>query len=100
MFDLMNSNELKELSDMISSMPYSYKVSEFSKDIKDNYQKYESKKVSVAGRITGLRKSGKLAFADILDKKGKIQIYFDYGVLGEEKFANAKKLNAGDIIGV
>jgi lysyl-tRNA synthetase class 2 len=95
----MNEKELKELSDMISAMPYSYKVSDFSGEIKGSYPKYENKKVNVAGRIIAVRKSGKLVFADLLDKSGKIQIYFDYSVIGEKAFGNAKRLNAGDMIG-
>lgn len=90
----------KELSEFLSSLPYSYEASNFSSEIKQSYDKYEGKKVSVAGRIVGLRKSGKLMFADLLDRHGKIQVYFDYAVLGESTFSEAKKLNAGDIIGV
>ncbi len=95
----MDDKERKELSDMISSMPYSYKVSDFSKDIKDGYAKYENKKVEVAGRIKAIRKSGKAIFIDLLDKTGKIQIYFDFALIGEKIFADVKKLNAGDMIG-
>ncbi|MEM3202237.1 MAG: lysine--tRNA ligase, partial [Candidatus Micrarchaeaceae archaeon] len=58
------------------------------------------KEVSIAGRIMGIRKSGKLLFVDILDKTGKIQGYFDYSLIGEEEFKNVKKFNIGDIIGV
>lgn len=96
----MSEKEQKELSNFLSRLPYSFDVSDFSKQIKENFSKLEGKKVVVGGRITALRKSGKLAFADLLDREGKIQIYFDFSVLGEEKFNSAKKLNAGDIIGV
>lgn len=90
----------KELRELISSLPYSYKVSDYSSEIKSAYEKYEGKGVSVAGRLIAVRKSGKLAFADLHDSKGKIQIYFDYSAIGEQAFESAKKLNAGDIIGV
>ena len=96
----MDAKEQKELSSIISSLPYSYKVTGFSKEIKEGYGSYEGKKVSVAGRVTAIRKSGKLVFIDILDSKGKIQIYFDYAEIGENEFEAAKKLNAGDMIGV
>jgi lysyl-tRNA synthetase, class II len=95
----MESEEQK-LSGILSSLPYSYDVSNYSKDIKENYSKYENKQAGVAGRITALRKSGKLMFADIFDITGKLQIYFDYSTLGETIFGEAKKLNAGDIIGI
>jgi lysyl-tRNA synthetase class 2 len=75
-------------------------VSDLSKDIKDNYGSYEGKNVNVAGRVLAVRKSGKLVFADIADRKGKIQAYFDFSIIGEKGFGEAKKLNAGDIIGM
>jgi lysyl-tRNA synthetase class 2 len=96
----MDKKELEELSAIISALPYSYNVTAFSKEIRNSYSTYEKKPVSVAGRITAIRKSGKLIFLDILDGKGRIQACFDYALVGEEKFANAKRLNAGDIIGV
>lgn len=96
----MDSKEQKELSGLISSLPYSYKITGFSKEIKDGYDSHEGKRVSVAGRVTAMRKSGKLIFTDILDSKGKLQVYFDYAELGESGFDSAKRLNAGDIIGV
>jgi lysyl-tRNA synthetase, class II len=95
----MDSNELKEFSEMISSLPYSYKVSAFSNDIKEKYTTFEGKSVEVAGRIAAMRKAGKLIFIDLLDRKGKIQIYIDFATIGESSFNEAKKLNAGDIIG-
>ena len=90
----------KEQSDLISSLPYSYDISHFAKDIKDGFSEFSGEQVSVAGRIIAIRRSGKLTFVDILDSSGKLQIYFDYSVLGEATFAEIKKLNAGDIIGV
>lgn len=96
----MPDKESQELSDLLSSLPYSYEISNFSKEIKDAFGKYDGKRVSVAGRVLALRKSGKAIFLDLLDRDGKIQIYFDYSILGETAFANAKKLNAGDIIGI
>lgn len=97
---MAESEDRKELSKLLSGLPYSYDISNSSKEIKDNYTKYENKKVSIAGRIIVIRKSGKLIFADLLDRTGKIQIYFDYSALGEKAFAEAKKLIGGDIIGV
>jgi lysyl-tRNA synthetase class 2 len=88
-----------DLSAFISSLPYSYSVSNSSIEIKSGYASFEGKTVSIAGRVSAIRKSGKLLFADILDSTGKIQTYFDYSTLGEERFEAAKKLNPGDIIG-
>lgn len=96
----MDEKSARELEETIAAMPYSYKVTGFSAEIKSDYNKYEGKETSVAGRITAVRKSGKLMFMDLLDVKGKIQIYFDYSIIGEKQFAEAKRLNAGDMIGV
>jgi len=89
----------REMSEFLSSLPYSYRVLNNSRQIKERYESYEGKPVSVGGRIMAVRKSGKLMFADISDREGRIQCYFDYALLGEETFAAAKKLNVGDIIG-
>ncbi len=92
--------DIKAQRDLISSLPYSYDVSNNSTEIKKDYTRFEGKPASVAGRITAVRKSGKLLFADLLDSTGKIQAYFDYSTIGEAEFEKAKHFNAGDIIGV
>ena len=89
-----------DLSSFISSLPYTYDVSNKSTDIISNYNKYEGKNISMAGRVIAIRKAGKLLFVDILDQHGKMQCYFDYNKIGEELFKSAKGLNSGDIIGV
>ncbi|MCL4373291.1 MAG: lysine--tRNA ligase [Candidatus Marsarchaeota archaeon] len=83
---------------VFSGLPYSYSVNAHAAEIKQAYADYEGKQVSVAGRITGMRKSGKLIFIDVLDATGKIQAYFDFAQLGE-RFEAVKKFNSGDIIG-
>ena len=60
----------------------------------------KEKEVSVAGRLTNIRIMGKAAFAKILDRDGRIQIYARRDVLGEEAYRAFKKLDIGDIIGV
>ncbi|MEM3841296.1 MAG: lysine--tRNA ligase [Candidatus Micrarchaeaceae archaeon] len=86
------------LSEELSALPYSFKPNAAAAAIKQQYEKYEGKSVSVAGRIMAIRKSGKLIFIDISDKSGKIQCYFDFSLLGE-RFEKVKSFNAGDIIG-
>ncbi len=83
----------------ISRMPYSFNANATALQIKSKYEKYNSKEVSVAGRIVGIRKSGKLLFMDLADSTGKIQLYCDYSILGEKLFEKAKHFNSGDIIG-
>lgn len=56
--------------------------------------------VSVAGRLKFIRKMGKAQFVKIQDQRGIIQSYVRIDSLGEEAYAEFKKLDAGDIIGV
>lgn len=88
-----------ELRVLFRTLPYSYKVNAKSQEIKNKYAQYEGKPVALAGRIMAIRKAGKLLFADISDRDGRIQLYFDYAKLGEAVFDSAKRLNTGDIIG-
>ncbi|MCK4274267.1 MAG: hypothetical protein KAW90_05195, partial [Dehalococcoidales bacterium] len=60
----------------------------------------ETEPVSVAGRITAMRKMGKSSFLDISDGSGKIQLLLQNGRFNEEEQALFKDLDIGDIIGV
>lgn len=59
----------------------------------------ERKIVKTAGRIYSYREHGNIAFADLHDETGKIQIFFQKKLLGDE-FKNLKVLDIGDFIGV
>ena len=77
-----------------------YDRTEFSQDIKDNYESYEGKDVSVAGRIMAKRIMGKASFCTIQDSKGRIQSYVSINDLGEEAYKAFKTWDIGDIIGL
>jgi len=77
-----------------------YDVDTHSKDIKDDFEGYEGKKVSVAGRIMLKRVMGKASFINVSDLKGNIQVYVARDSVGEEPYAYFKKYDVGDIIGV
>ena len=77
-----------------------YDRTEFSQDIKDNYETYEGKDVSVAGRIMAKRIMGKASFVTIQDAKGRIQSYVSINDLGEESYKEFKTFDIGDIIGL
>ena len=77
-----------------------YDRTEFSLDIKDNYESYEGKDVSVAGRIMAKRIMGKASFCTIQDSKGRIQSYVSINDLGEEAYKAFKTWDIGDIIGL
>ncbi len=52
----------------------------------------------VAGRLMGIRVMGKASFAHIKDDSGKLQLYIQRDILGDENYARFKKLDIGDII--
>ena len=71
-----------------------------SKQIKDNYEEFEQKDVSVAGRIMAKRIMGKASFCTIQDSTGKIQSYVSINDLGEESYKLFKTYDIGDIVGI
>ncbi len=62
--------------------------------------KSEGKKVQTAGRLFSFREHGNIAFADLQDETGKIQLFLKKELLGQEGFKNLKHLDIGDIIGI
>lgn len=77
-----------------------YDRTEFSKQIKENYENFENKDVSVAGRIMAKRIMGKASFCTIQDSTGSIQSYVSINDLGEESYKAFKTYDIGDIIGL
>lgn len=77
-----------------------YERSAFSTEIKADFEGYEGKSVSLAGRIMSKRLQGKAGFIDILDRDGRIQSYVREDAIGEEEFDWFKKLDLGDIVGI
>lgn len=77
-----------------------YTYSCHTADIVDSYEQYESKEVSVAGRLMSKRIMGKASFCNILDFTGRIQSYVARDSIGEEAYAEFKKFDIGDIVGI
>lgn len=77
-----------------------YDVSNHTTDIKDNFEDFEEKEVSIAGRLMSKRVMGKASFANVADLKGNIQLFVARDNLGEEPYAEFKKYDIGDIVGV
>jgi lysyl-tRNA synthetase class 2 len=71
----------------------------WSEEIKAGFEESENWEVAVAGRIMAKRGMGKAIFADIRDDKGRIQIYVRQNDVGDDAFAEFKKMDIGDIIG-
>ncbi len=69
-------------------------------EIKANYEAFEQKDVTVAGRIIAKRIMGKASFCTIQDSDEKIQSYVSINDLGEESYKAFKTFDIGDIIGI
>ena len=77
-----------------------YPVDTDSATIKANFEAYEGKTVTLAGRMMSRRVMGKASFSHISDKSGNIQLYVTRQDIGEENYASYKKdFDIGDIIG-
>ena len=77
-----------------------YDVTNHSMEIKNAFDEFEGKEVSLAGRMMSKRVMGKASFCSIQDLQGSIQAYVARDNLGEEFYKDFKKLDIGDIIGI
>lgn len=77
-----------------------YEVTHHSTDIKDSFEELEGKNVSIAGRLMSKRVMGKASFCNVQDLPGNIQVYVARDSVGEETYADFKKFDVGDIVGV
>ena len=74
--------------------------SAYSADIKNDFEAYDGKTLQAAGRIMSKRGMGKAIFCDIQDDRGQIQLYVRKDAVTEQEFADFRKYDIGDIIGV
>jgi len=98
-----NFNSVVEMG--ITPYPYTFDKTHNSVDIKEKYKDLPAdtlteETASVAGRILSLRSLGKIAFIDLHDTYGKMQIVIKEESVSKEQFELFNKLDTGDIIGV
>ena len=67
-------------------------------EIAEDFDSYENKQVCIAGRVMSKRVKGKVAFMDVHDKSGKLQVFAKRDDLGEEEYAFVKRWDVGDIV--
>lgn len=77
-----------------------FDVDAHSQDIINNFEEMEGKEVTIAGRIMAKRDMGKASFIHIQDQQGRVQSYVRKDELGEEDYAEFKKYDIGDIVGI
>ncbi len=72
----------------------------WTSEVTGDYEAMEGKTVSVAGRMMSKRGMGKAIFCHIKDDRGQIQLYIRSDAVTEQEFADFRKYDIGDIIGV
>ncbi len=77
-----------------------YDVTAHTQQIKDNYEQFEGKDVSIAGRMMSKRVMGKASFCNIQDRDGNIQCYVARDSIGDDAYKAFKKMDIGDIVGI
>lgn len=77
-----------------------YDVTHHSQDIVADFDALEGQHVSIAGRVMSKRGHGKIAFLDVQDNQGRIQVLAKANEIGPEEYPHVKALDLGDIIGV
>ena len=77
-----------------------YDVTHHSTDIKNNFEELEGKTVRIAGRVMSKRVMGKASFCNVQDLPSNIQVYVARDSIGEESYADFKKYDVGDIVGI
>ena len=77
-----------------------FDVTHHAQEIKDRFDELEEQSVRLAGRLMSKRGMGKAIFADLQDRSGRVQLYIKVDEMGEEAFADCRKLDVGDIVGV
>ena len=106
----LNLNEMlimrrEKLNELIKKGKDPFLVEKFdythhSESIKEDFEKLDGEKVSVAGRVMSRRGHGKVAFIDLQDSSGRVQIFVKLDNIGEENYNDLSLLDIGDIIGV
>ena len=77
-----------------------YDVTHHSLEIKEEFDALEGQTVYIAGRVMSKRVMGKASFCNVQDIQGNIQSYVARDSIGEESYADFKKYDVGDIVGI
>ena len=95
----------EKLQDLVARGKNPYEITKFdvtnhSMEIKNDFESFNGKQVTIAGRLMSKRVMGKASFCNVQDLQGTIQCYVARDSIGEEDYADFKKLDIGDIIGI
>ena len=95
------THHTQQIRDNFEALEFVAPVDEEGKSITVALSDIPSEKVvSLAGRMMSKRVMGKASFANLQDRDGRMQLYVSRNDLGDEAYADFKKMDIGDIIGV
>ena len=105
---LVRRQKLEELKEMgIEPFGRKYDREALARDLDEKYGSFDKDelnadmpKTKVAGRMMAKRGKGKVGFADLYDRSGKIQIYVRKDIVGEDNYQIFKKADLGDFLGI
>jgi lysyl-tRNA synthetase class 2 len=86
------------------SYPYRFERTGTASELRERFDELEpggetGTSTRVAGRLMTIRRQGKLAFADLQDASGRVQLFAQLGVLSEDEMEKFASLKVGDIVG-
>ena len=77
-----------------------FEVTHHSEEIRNGFDALEGREVSLAGRLMSKRIMGKASFCHVQDLQGMMQVYVARDAVGEENYAEFKKDDIGDLVGI
>ena len=96
-------DKLIALRDQGEAYPNDFRRDSLADDLQQEFkgvaQLDETRRVKVAGRMMSKRGKGKVAFADLQDMSGRIQLFVKQEVVGDDAYRKFDKYDIGDIIG-
>lgn len=102
---ILKKIRIEKLDELKANGKNPYEITKFDANIKnitirEDFEKLENTDVTIAGRIMSWRDMGKANFIDVRDDTDRMQVYVRMNDIGEEEFAEFKKWDIGDIVGV
>ena len=84
-------NRRDKLREYVDAGMDPFKITKFDRstniiDIREKYDEYEGKKVTIAGRLMSKRRMGKVGFGDLMDRDSRIQIFAKNELLVDELY--------------
>ncbi len=96
---------IEKLNELVAKGENPFEITSYNRtatagEIIADYDKFEGKTVSLAGRLMSKRIMGKASFGHIMDNDGRMQGYFSRDDMGVDEYQAFKRLDVGDIIGI